>query len=553
MKEDDFIDELFRSKLTHQDIPVDGHALNEAMKILDARKKKNVRVIYWISGLLGLLAIGVGLTFFFCRAEYHTNDKNIETTSPSSLPAPAPQRELTDSSTNESNGSTKSNSSGSNYVETTGQIDNDITVVNTSAHNAHGASESKIVDSPYKVDAKSVKSNQAEKEQTRLNSFEKNSENQTGVSQSAPDKTLLQEQRTSDQSAPGSNGSSKMLDEIDGTETMRSGVVQSEQVIPEEETTQTASPVSDYTRTDEIPTESALRSDSVSLAENSLDSISTTEDLLKPDYKKPGFSKWDIRLAGSGLYTYSTIGQRNVYADVYAQQRNQQETSLSGYGFDVSLSRKNERSFMSLGLGYLQTRENIQYEATKTVQDITAEEYWEYESVLYMIVDGTGTNQNNILWDTSFMEVNVDSTLFVTYDTTTTTTENTAITAFNGIAKWSHLYLPLVYGMRLDNKTKSSLYAVGSLEFDYLTSSTAHYLTSDGQSVKPMTDFPGYRRFMINGSVGIEWRKLLGGERMYLLVNPGVRTNLYSWNADFKHNTLSPFLRAGIGWRLMEK
>ncbi|MFM9983598.1 MAG: hypothetical protein ACKVOK_00095 [Flavobacteriales bacterium] len=553
MKEDDFIDELFRSNLTHQDIPVDGHALNEAMKMLDARKKKNVRVIYWISGLLGLLAIGVGLAFFFCSTENYTNDPNIETTSPSSLPSSSPQRELADSSTNGDNGSIKTNSAGPDNFESAEQKDKSIEAANANVLTAQKSSIRNAAGSPDNNKAISEKSYKKETWDIQMNGSEENSESQIGLNQLSQDQILSHEQKTNDQSIQKAASSAKMRDSDTGTTAMLSGVNYPEHVNPDSEANQTASPLTDIPRTDEIPAASALKSDSVSVAENNLDSTKNVEDLLKPDFKKRGFSKWDMRLAGSGFYTYSTIGQRNLYEDVYAQQRNQQETSLTGYGLDVSMSRTNERSFVSLGLGYLQTREDIQYEATKTEQEITSEEYWEYESVLYMIVDGTGTNQNNIIWDTTFMVVDVDSTLYVTYDTTTTTTENTAITAFNGAAKWSHLYLPLVYGVRLDHKTKSSLYAVGSLEFDYLTSSTAHYLASDGQSVKAMTEFPGYRRFMINGSVGIEWRKLLGGERMYLLVNPGIRSNLYSWNADFKHNTFSPFVRAGIGWRFHEK
>ncbi len=552
MKEDDHIDELFRSQLLHQDIPMDNHALKEAMNILDSRKRKNVRVIYWISGLLGLLAIGVGLAFFFCRTDDPSKEQKIELPL---APSSSTEGDLTDSSESSANSTigipllqaeveTGIHDSGVISKESDIAQSSSIKSISGSTENSEkkpngrfGSNET-TSSNKNEIDKSTEKSYQIQAGANASSMFDlKDDAEKTETDNSAEDRT---------ESVP--EFSSESADVVQSTNNKSFEAEKADSITGDNAFVRSAETVQ---HTEDVAIEIPL--DSMESDEILVDTSSLHEDLLKPDFKSHTFSKWDVRFAGSGFQTYSTIGQRNMYADVYAQQRNQQETSLTGYGADVSISRNNERSFVSLGLGYLQTREDIQYSATKTEQDITSESFWEYESVLYMIVDGTGTNQNNIVWDTSFMEVNVDSTLFVTYDTTSTTTENTAITAFNGIAKWSHLYLPLAYGIRLDHKTKSSLYAVGSLEFNYLVSSTAHYLTTDGQSVQCMLNYAGYRRFMINGSVGIEWRKLLGGERMYLLVNPGLRANLYSWNADFKHNTFSPFIRAGIGWRFQEK
>jgi hypothetical protein len=552
MKEDDHIDNLFRSHLLHQDIPMDNHALKEAMNILDSRKRKNVRVIYWISGLLGLLAIGVGLAFFFCRTDVPSKEQKIELPL---APSSSTENDLADSSENNRN-STSDDPLIQSEVETgihdSGVMSKESDIASSpSVKSISRSTENSVMKSKGNIGAnETTGSNQNEIDKPSEKSYQ--IEAGEGASLVIDLKDIAEKSETDNKAEDQAQSGLELSGESEN------GVQSNNYKSFEAEKTDAVASDDAFVRPTETVTnsevvQSEIPLDSIVSVEILMDSSLHNDDLLKPEFKSQAFSKWDIRLAGSGFQTYSTIGQRNLYEDVYAQQRNQQETSLTGYGVDVSLSRNSERSFVSLGLGYMQTREDIQYAATKTEQEITSENFWEYESVLYMIVDGTGTNLNSIVWDTSFMEVNVDSTLFVTYDTTTTTTENTAITTFNGIAKWSHLYLPLVYGIRLDHKTKSSLYAVGSVELNYLASTTAHYLTTDGQSVQSMLNYPGYRRFMINGSVGIEWRKLLGGERMYLLVNPGLRANLYSWNADFKHNTFSPFVRAGIGWRFQEK
>lgn len=550
-KEDEHIDDLFRSSLLNQEIPVDQHAMDEAMKLLDARKNSNARVIYWITGLLGLLAIGIGLAFFFCRGDNHANGLP-DMGSSTSMQSSSTELKTTETSKHSDNGSFQANPVESDGIGATGPKDTALKEEDAGL-SAQTESNSPAVQPSDKRNAHSIKPGKEETGANRLTEPDVVSKSRNEFGQPSRDFTMTEVKDQGEDTTQKSDSAPQIqVAAIDGLEAP-SG--ENERIPDNSNTDASEVPIS-VTNTsvlDEVVQEYELKSDSVSTAGGELDSVDITNVLLKPEYMPRGFSKWDVRLAASGLYTISTIGQRNMYSDVYAQQRNDQEMSLPGYGLDVSLCRNGDRSFMSAGIGFMQTNENIQYDATKTTMEIASEEFWEYESVLYMIVDGTGTNQSNIIWDTSFMEVNVDSTLFVTYDTTTTTSENSAITGFNGTSNWSHLYLPLVYGIRLDQRVKSRLYVVGSLDFDYLVSSTSHYLTSDGQAVKSMMDFPGYRRFMIHGSMGIEWRKLLGGDKFYLLVNSGVRSNLYSWNAEFKHITWSPYLRVGLGLRMYEK
>lgn len=555
MQEDKHIDDLFRNALLQQDIPVDNRALEEAMMLLDAREKTNVRVIYWITGLLGLLAIGIGLAFFFSREDVPSDTQKPDV--PKHTPASSTEQheQLADTSTNTTRPNDHSNTSESQSTltaaingaenkrdsdRTSGDVipENKSLLGNTTkpTHALDRAShdQNALYDAQT---ASELTKDHAHKEE-RSNTSEGISA-ANGVKSESVNAAFHEEGDTKTQISEG-NADVHESDLENNSESLNQG----------DQKTETAFFIDTGSELDTI---NEIQSDSSRITKIMTDSANLNPDMLNPEMHIRGFSKWDIRLAGSAFQSYSSVHERNSYSDVYATQRNEQEKALSGFGADLTLSRNNERSFMSAGLGYMRTREDIQYNALKTTQQITSEEYWQYESVLYMIVDGTGTSLNEIVWDTSYMEVNVDSTQFIVYDTTTTTTENTAITAFNGVATWSHIYLPLTYGYRLDHWNSASLYAVGSVEFDYLAASGSHYLSADGQSVQNMLNYPGYRRFMIQGSVGIEWRKLLGGDKFYLLVNPGIRTNLYSWNADFRHSAYSPYLRIGMGWRLAEK
>ncbi len=258
---------------------------------------------------------------------------------------------------------------------------------------------------------------------------------------------------------------------------------------------------------------------------------------------------WDLRIAASLIHVGSTFSSTNNLLTQYIDQRNQQETSLYGFGADVSVTKNFEKSYFSAGLGFSKTGEIINYSGLKTEYSIADNSYWlNGTPVTFMVIDGTGSN-NTLVFDTTFITLYTDSIFISDINSAISQTENTALSTHNGATSLIHLLLPISCGYRLAQLKKSEIYINGLLEFDYLAKKNAHYLSTNREQIIPLSAYPQQRSFLMNAGVGIEWRKQLIEDKLYLMLHPGFKTNLYSWNKDFKHNNYMPYLRVGVGFK----
>jgi hypothetical protein len=277
---------------------------------------------------------------------------------------------------------------------------------------------------------------------------------------------------------------------------------------------------------------------------NSIPAVVSPKSIIDPAATAATKGKWDLRVTANLGYVSSSIKGSDETMKAYFDQRNKQELSAIGFGGDIMVNRNFKNSFLTSGITVLKAGEKIEYSRKENVTYSIDNSYFEDEFIYSYIYDSIG----QVIID-SILVPSGDSIYIVNIDTITTEIENKAIAANNGTTSLIHIIIPIGYGYRIAHWSQSELFAAGSVEFDYLAVKKAYYLSPNRNELIAYKDFKSYQSFMINANIGLEYRRKWLNDNLYMMFNPGFRTNLFSWNKDFKHNYYIPYFRFGVGFK----
>ncbi len=562
MTEREDIDKLFHDTLYQQELPVDEQAMQQAMQMLD--NKKSVRSGWkWYGAALLLLLVGAGI-YLTCSTDKkktpielsengsHTNTPNSIDSTEKNIDSPGIKNSTQTEQENLTTHTSESTPEGKSLEEKKSGLQSDNAGIGSASFDPSGKEprNTNVASlSTHRNDTRRINEKPMTPQSGKQNDLTESLKvNDTGnephrEKQSAGNEnSIATESTTINQNAESNQASD--LNQYTNSNNSDVQNVNSDTAWNNVKSTDTAQ-IADTSQSNIQETETAhgptIESDSTNNHED--------EEIPPPPAIK---GKWDIRLAGSYSYITSKFNSSDAKLKDYVTQRNEQEKPVFGFGFDLSAVRNFNRSNLSFGLGYSKTGENIQYSGKKTEKQISSTTTWDYNVLSYMIVDGT-PNGGSYTFDTTFVTFVIDSTGTTISDTNYVEVDNVEVSAHNGPTQLVHIVVPIGYSYRIARGAHSELFITGQIEGDYLIVKRAAYLNpypSDFLPIYPNTSpFSGDRSFMLNGAIGIEWRKLFHQDKLYCIINPGFKTNLYSWHRGFGQHYYMPYLRVGLGYR----
>jgi hypothetical protein len=557
MTEREDIDQLFRDTLHQQELPVNAQAMQEAIRMLD--NEKNKRTAWrWSGAAILLLMLGMGVYFWYSTDNKKNNlgfsengFQNTAFNAVDSVGKNIGSSDMKNSIQKEQEELTKKTSDITveehSYEKQKAILESEKTNNSNNksqkvgmAENGEKPADIKTREGLIWAEGKKQYHTRSENQNKQIEQQSNNNSGKINIHEELPESiemsALIPPIKTNE---PAINDSDNDLQQ---NEISNNSDLQNENKNPE---------LNKISPEYNIPSDTLISNHNATTTDDSIkaDSDSTTNDSPREITPPPTVKgKWDIRLGGSYSYVTSKLSSADVLLKDYIEQRNNQEKPRFGYGFDLSLARNFGRSNLSFGLGYSKTGEDIHYSGKITEEQINSSTSWDYDQLTFMIIDGA-PNGGVYVFDTTYVTL-IDSTATTTTDTSYIESNNMALSAHNGRSQLAQISIPIGYSYRILQRAHSELYATGQIEGNYMINRKAYYLNTNRNDVVSISSLGGQRSFMLNGAIGIEWRKLFHRDKMYVLVNPGFRTNLFSWNSDFEHRYYMPYFRIGLGYRL---
>lgn len=548
MKEQDEIDKAFKDQLFDRESQLDPNALIAAMGLLEQHdreiiaSKRRSRFVWMVIGSVALL---FSLAVFMMN---QTQNDQSSTKNPNEKPkVEHPQKSNTPTSSNESENVNTSGDSKSS--ETTPELQQQETTSIT-----HLSKPSKKEERGYHSPAATITQNGIEQEQSKTfpssTKFKSTTfsieESQVSVVEHTQTSNLEQYNLTNNPvSAPAILHNENVITPNPDNSSEK---VESESVVEQN----TADPI-----------ESQAFFEESTIASNEKDSLQTIAETLAvtadsamtaaptPAMIYPPTPDHKLVLFGgvSGYQISSSFRDRGNELGDYISQRNNQETAIQTWGADLGLMHLMHRSSLRLGLGFYASGENVQYQGMKTTTTNDTTSYWEHSNLWLQIIDATPID-GIYVFDTTYISVNADSTLHTDVTSNSEISNNADLQRNNGKTKMYHVTIPVTYSFNVIQTQRMNVAILGGVEADYRITNNARYLAPNRETTTSLPSFDGYRKFMLNGSVGLELQYGSAMSKIGFTAGVGLKRNLYSWNKNFSHIYSSPWVRLGVVFRL---
>ena len=225
--------------------------------------------------------------------------------------------------------------------------------------------------------------------------------------------------------------------------------------------------------------------------------------------------------AGANLMTKKLSGIENSVVEL---KRNTGETNTIAPQLNIEFSRVTDRTALSIGLSYEQYGENVNYDPSEKKRILIDNGHWDTYTTTFVDTD-TNYVYGYVYFSQQLMQ-RLDSNYIHQNDSVDQTLTNANIANSRGTNQISYIEVPLTAGYYFGKK-KFRYGITAGVSAGMLVYSSGYYINDAGNDVISFRQENLFRKFIVNGLVGIDLQYYLSPS-IHLLVRPQYRTNLNS-------------------------
>jgi hypothetical protein len=252
-----------------------------------------------------------------------------------------------------------------------------------------------------------------------------------------------------------------------------------------------------------------------------------------PD-KKSSYSHVVFEVSAYGGVNYI---QKNITGNEewnnYLQHRKNEEEAIVAPSIGISMTANLNSLSIRAGIEYSQYGEKTNYYPYSNQLTIDDNSTWQLFMSNYVDTDTAYIWGNQHFFET--VRQRADSMYVVDYDSTEEYKYDENIAKNNGTNKIYYVEIPVEVSYVL-NKGRMGFGISGGIAPAFLSMERGHYLRKDGRGIESFEEIESFRKFLMNGRVGVDiyYR---AGDRIKLMLRPQFKTNLNSiFESDYGVN-----------------
>jgi hypothetical protein len=241
---------------------------------------------------------------------------------------------------------------------------------------------------------------------------------------------------------------------------------------------------------------------------------------MKANFRKVTFQ---ATVYGSAHYVTKSLSTNNDWNN-YMQHRRNEEDPIITPSFGAALSAAMKKFTVSIGAEYSTYGEKTNYYPYSLQPSIVESGNWQLYMVNYVDTDTAYVTGNSYLMQT--LRSMQDSTFNSVTDTIEEVRYDRTIAERNGRTSVSYVEVPVEISYAI-TRGRAGVGVSGGVSPGWLVKRSGYYLRADGKGVESLEENKGFRKFIMNGRVSVDFYYRMGA-RTKVVVRPQFKTNLNS-------------------------